>query len=599
MRLDSTRTNGTTSHRALYGLLLTAAATSALVFLGCGPDTPGGSGAPQGSASSAASGGGSDGSGGAGGEGGSVTGGGGSGGSGGSWDPEAGWTDFPESADTQKVYVSSSGGDDNNDGLSEAKAVKTIAKGKSILRAGMPDRLLLKRGDVWNEPLGTWSKSGKSATEPLVVSTYGTGERPLLKTGNKGALYAASNTTVNYVAFIGLHLYAHTRNPDDGAFVGPEGEEGVRWLANTDGLLFEDMYVQFYEGPNFTVQGTVPNTNSIKNVKLRRNVIADSYNTTGHSQGIYAQQVTNLLIEENLFDHNGWHDKVGGAEKTIFNHNMYINATCDGLVVLNNISVRAASHGLQARPGGTVSGNLFVDDPIALSFGLVLGSDPKAGGVTGEVSDNIILSSADIDPVDLPRGMGMQLGNIQSAIIENNIIAHDKSAKPYGNAIDFSNNGVGIHNLTVQNNIIYDWRGNLRFDSAANYLAVRIKGNFIQAPNDPTLLATFTGGISSEITFEDNVWASSNPEASWFSVANKNQSFSQFTAASGETGGTSKVVTYASPELKISDYNKSIGGAADFYAFLAEARKQARGHYLYEYTTAAPMAFIRDGFKTP
>lgn len=44
------------------------------------------------------------------------TGGAGTGGSGmGGWDPEAGWTNFDETADTIKVYVSSSDGDDSND----------------------------------------------------------------------------------------------------------------------------------------------------------------------------------------------------------------------------------------------------------------------------------------------------------------------------------------------------------------------------------------------------------------------------------------------------------------------------------------------------
>jgi hypothetical protein len=604
MRIDSTRTNSTSRLHALYGLL--AAAASALVVFGCSDaDGTGGSGT-QGTTST--SGGGSDGSGGSGMGGSSGTAGGGTGGMGGMGgtggtggmqpNPDAGWTDFPASADTLKVYVSSSGGNDNNDGLTEATAVKTIAKGKSIIRAGMPDHLLLKRGDVWNEALGTWSKSGKSAAEPLVVSTYGEAvARPLLKTGNKGALYAAPNTTVNYVAFVGLDMYAHTRDPNSPDFVGPEGEEGIRWLAKTDGLHFEDMYVHFYEGPNFTIQGTVPNTNSITNVKLRRSIIADSYNTTGHSQGIYAQQVTNLLIEDNLFDHNGWNEKVSGAQKTIFNHNMYINHTCDNLTVKGNISVRAGSHGLQARPGGLVTENLFVDDPIAMSFGLVLGdSSPKAGGVTGEISDNVFLSSADIEPEALPRGFGLQIGNIQSAIIENNIIAHDKSAKPYGNAIEFFDNGVGVHNLTVQNNIIYDWRGNLRFNSTS-YLAVLIKANHVQAPNDATTLVTFAGGIPSEVTFQDNIWTSGADPAKWFTIGGANKGFAQWTADSGETGGMSKVVKYASPELKISDYHASLGKAADFFVFLAEARKQSRKNYLYEYTTAAPLAFIRDGFK--
>lgn len=590
MRSENTRTYSIPNYRTLSGLF-TAATASALLIFGCSSD-------PQGSSQSSTGGTSNTGGGGSGGgDGGSGGNGGGSGGNGGAG-VEGGWTDFDESADTVKVYVSSSDGDDNNDGLSEAKPVKTIGKGKSIIRDGMPDRLLLKRGDVWNEALGTWSKSGKSATEPLVVSTYGSAvERPLLKTGAKGGIYAAPMSTINHVAFIGLHLYAHTRDPKSNDFAGPAGEEGIRWLAKTDGLLIEDMYVQFYKSSNITIQGTVPDTNSISNVKLRRSIVADAYSTDSHSQGIYAQQITNLLIEENLFDHNGWNDEVSGGQKTIFNHNMYINVTCEDLTVKRNISVRAASHGLQARPGGLVTENLFVDDPIAFSFGLVLGdSSPKPGGVEGEISKNVILSSADIEPEDLPRGYGIQLGNIKSALIEDNLIAHDKSAKPYGNAIDFGKNGIGYQNLTIKNNIIYDWRGNLRFDSGAGYMNVTVQGNQIQAPDDPTVLVTFTGNIPSGVTFLNNTWTTGNDAAKWFMVAGTAKSFSQWTADSGETGGEAKLVTYPKPDLKISDYHASLGKAADFYVFLDEARKQSRENYLYEYTAEAPMSFIREGF---
>jgi hypothetical protein len=289
---------------------------------------------------------------------------------------------------------------------------------------------------------------------------------------------------------------------------------------------------------------------------------------------------------------------VSGGEKTIFNHNMYVQVTCENLTVKNNISVRAASHGLQARPGGIVEGNLFVDDPLGFSYGLVLGgSSPKPGGVTGEIRGNIVLSSADIEPVNLPRGIGVQLGNILSLVMEDNIIAHDKSDKPYGDAIEISNNGLGAHDITMQNNIIYDWRGNLRFDSSASYLSVLIANNQIQSPADMTYLASFSGGISPEVKFQNNAWTTGNDPAKWFSVAQKDLSFAAWTTTSKETGGESKAVKYVAPELKISDYHASLGKAADFYAFLAEARKQSRKHYLYEYTAKAPMDFIRAGFQ--
>src|SRR4051794_30747748 len=89
-----------------------------------------------------------------------------------------GWTNVTPSSDSRIVYVSNSSGNDSNSGLSSSAAVKSITRAKSLMRNGMPDEMLLKRGDTWNESFGTWRTSGRSATEPQLVGAYGTGERP-------------------------------------------------------------------------------------------------------------------------------------------------------------------------------------------------------------------------------------------------------------------------------------------------------------------------------------------------------------------------------------------------------------------------------------
>ncbi len=62
-------------------------------------------------------------------------------------------------------YVSSSTGDDNHDGLSEANAFATIAKVNALnLQPG--DRVLFKCGDVWHAEQLILSKSG---TEPAPI----------------------------------------------------------------------------------------------------------------------------------------------------------------------------------------------------------------------------------------------------------------------------------------------------------------------------------------------------------------------------------------------------------------------------------------------
>ncbi|PWU20954.1 MAG: hypothetical protein C5B49_03440 [Bdellovibrio sp.] len=51
------------------------------------------------------------------------------------------------------------------------------------MRDGYPDWLLLKKDDVWTgESFGGLCAPGRSMTEPAIISSYGTGARPLVKT---------------------------------------------------------------------------------------------------------------------------------------------------------------------------------------------------------------------------------------------------------------------------------------------------------------------------------------------------------------------------------------------------------------------------------
>src|SRR3954462_5008328 len=85
----------------------------------------------------------------------------------------SGFTVIGPSADSKVIYVSSSQGNDGNAGTSVNAPVKTIAKGKSLLRNGMPDQMLLKKGDAWYESIGTGGLSGRAADEPMVIGSYG------------------------------------------------------------------------------------------------------------------------------------------------------------------------------------------------------------------------------------------------------------------------------------------------------------------------------------------------------------------------------------------------------------------------------------------
>ena len=62
-----------------------------------------------------------------------------------------GWPVIPTQAGERIIYVSSSTGNDKNDGLTPQTAVATIAKGESLLKNGTSEQLLLKAGDTFRK----------------------------------------------------------------------------------------------------------------------------------------------------------------------------------------------------------------------------------------------------------------------------------------------------------------------------------------------------------------------------------------------------------------------------------------------------------------
>jgi hypothetical protein len=147
-----------------------------------------------------------------------------------------GWTVITPPSDARVIYVSSSSGDDASNGLSAGAAVRTLAKAASLVRNGSGDEMLLRRGDTWHESLGTWTKSGRSASEPIVIGAYGTGARPTVATGSGRALVTGTNTyrTVNHLAIMGIRFYADARDPDSPTYKTTSGDEGIRITSATD-----------------------------------------------------------------------------------------------------------------------------------------------------------------------------------------------------------------------------------------------------------------------------------------------------------------------------------------------------------------------------
>src|SRR5262249_27339985 len=177
---------------------------------------------------------------------------------------------------------------------------------------------------------------------------------------------------------------------------------------------------------------------------------------------------TSLLIEENLFDHNGWNASVTGAEANKFAHNIYLQgistpgnlATMSGPATIRGNIFSNDGSGSQIRAGGTITNNLWVHNPYPHNIGM-----PSA--FASVVSNNVYLEGVD-DPSSpfTPYGWGpstfsLYSGdayNVGTVTFSNNIIAH---------TITHSGNGFGIkldsgsQGDTITGNILYDWQNPL------------------------------------------------------------------------------------------------------------------------------------------
>lgn len=505
----------------------------------------------------------------------------------------SGWTALRKSPDTRVVYVSSSTGNDSFDGLSPEKARRTLAAAYALLRHNNPDWMLLRRGDTWNEVMPWWKKCGRSAGEPMVVATYGDeAARPLLKTGTNDAFSryggGGSPASIDFVSITGVWFQADRRAGDQGA--------GIYWIGAGKDILFEDCRFEGY-ATGAVVQSI---EGRVERFTLRRSLILDSFNSTAHSNGLYAENVDGLVLEENVFDHNGW--KQGVAEPTIFNHNVYVHTSNTGVVFRNNISLRSSSHGVQVRPGGIITGNVFARNAIGALLG---GGDPNpvthTNGITGTVDDNVILEGGDIGT--LPRGSGIELTNVgaSGATVRNNIIA-GKSTSTDSPAIRLGaggyGSGVGCMNITISGNTIHNWRGPLAIEPPDQGLAQRghrIENNRFSDPQStsPSQLIDATNSSPTTAVYSGNKYFSGRAANTWFDVSDTLRSYPQWVAQVSETGSTSTPIQFVDAARTLASYNATLGGASTFEAFAAAVREQSSRNWRKEYT-AKP---IRDYFK--
>jgi hypothetical protein len=152
-------------------------------------------------------------------------------------------------------YVSRKSGSDTNSGTSAAAPWKTLTKVSSVtFQPG--DKILLKRGDVWNEPL---YMHGSGKPEAIIeLSAYGEGARPMIRRNNvkedrclwwADASFTKTRSIAVSDAGMGIIIAGVSNSVEDciaynikGLYGTPQ-EDGKRWSVGIGGNRVTDCEV--------------------------------------------------------------------------------------------------------------------------------------------------------------------------------------------------------------------------------------------------------------------------------------------------------------------------------------------------------------------
>ncbi|MEO1583870.1 MAG: right-handed parallel beta-helix repeat-containing protein [Planctomycetota bacterium] len=476
-------------------------------------------------------------------------------------DVTTGWTELVPSSDSMVLYVAENGSD-SNDGLSPNRPLRSVAEGVRRLRDGRPDWLMLRRGDTWSEPLSTrWEKSGRSSSEPMVITSYGEGPRPRLITGSSNGISAINDRRREHLAFVSLHFEPGVRYQRTGMnFVG----------ANISDVLIEDCFISGYQ-QGLVIQGF---RGRLSDFRVRRNVIVDNAGSS-HSQGVYAEDTDGLLFEENIFDRNGWRaDRGRESTATIFAHNLYIQRDNTDVTFKNNWTSRAAAEGYKSRAGGVVDGNVFWQNPIAVSYGND-GTNSLDRTVTGTINDNVVLETNDLTVND-PRGWGIRIENTRDVDVMRNIVANAISQSGFGIAVRSERDRGFSTNLDISDNIIDDHGDNIEIDRDL-VVSVDVRDNISTASDYSRSLVQLRGTSSSgDLEIAGNRYDHGS-DGEPFDDAGDWLSLNEWQAEFDPQGGA-LLTEYNNGSARMEDYARA-AGFGSMEGMLAALREQQKGNW--------------------
>lgn len=285
---------------------------------------------------------------------------------------------------------------------------------------------------------------GESELNPVHITAWGEGDRPVLHDQVKMYQHAGQNIVFTDLDFRGGMLNYSITNTifSDTSF-------------STNGLNVQQ------------VSGFTLHDSEITNVV---SPTPDTAYWSGTVAGMFADKTAGLLIEGNLIHHNAWADDYradgsteGGMPPNMFSHNIYLQNTTTDVTFRDNMVSQGGSYGAQIRGGGFVEDNVFLDNNAAVN---TLGGVYQGAGPIGNYTlftDNLITSAGhkDIDGFIGGLSLGMTNAGFDTAIVDS-IIAHladpnnpEEIAKKHVTHAALASSTP----LTHDGLIVYNWMG--------------------------------------------------------------------------------------------------------------------------------------------
>ena len=378
-------------------------------------------------------------------------------------------------------------------------------------------------------------------------------------------------------------------------------------------ILIEDNHFSFLS-KGISIDGDADHVDIV----VRRNIIKNSFSENGHAQGMGASSAS-VLLEENIFDHNGWLIQQGvkdgrdqeAGQATMFNHNTYFRRS-KNTIFRNNIFLRSSSIHNKWTANPTNSGiddivsanlvmenNLYVEGEIGIIAG---GNDDYDTGhrwANIKILDNIMLAVGRGRPTN--RNLAWYIDAIDwdgGVICGNYLLKNDDLNVQNINGIKVNGHS---RNIEVSNNLIYDLvmssssnnNGGLRINNEPKS-NIRVFGNNFQLAGS-AMRAVITENIDA-LAVQDNIYDSGAEADQWFRVDGDNLSFADWQSVASDFSSSTDQTEFSQPERDFKTYLVSIGLAPNIDDFIDSASNQPERTWDDRFSAKKINDYIRQGY---